>query len=112
MGSLQTTLMVVSGNSGKKLFCKETALLNRNGCVAGMQQNTEICVPDGSCQKYSCCSIQMGVLGFVVFSNGVHPLLCFKMWHCLPLLLSICDARRVPLFPQLKIVDFAVVDGS
>lgn len=58
------------------------------------------------------CSTQMGVLGFVVFSNGVHPLLCFKPWQCLPLLLSFCDARRVPLFPQLKIVDFTVVDGS
>lgn len=54
----------------------------------------------------------MVLWGFVVFFNGVHPLLCYKTWQCLPLLLSIRDARRVPLFPKLKIVDFAVVDGS
>lgn len=66
------------GNTGKKLFCKETTLLKGSGCAAVVQQSTEICLSDGSSQKYACSSTQMVVLGFAVFFDGVHPLLCFK----------------------------------
>lgn len=78
MGSLLTAPVIVCGNTGKKLFCKETTLLKGSGCAAVVQQSTEICLSDGSSQKYACSSTQMVVLGFVVFFDGVHPLLCFK----------------------------------